>query len=347
MKIIHCADIHLGSPMDSLPKEIAKERKADLRSSFEKMVNFARDNGISVILLSGDVFDGTKPPREELKFFYGVVKSAPDVDFLYLRGNHDMAGTPLEFPNLKTFSESWTTYSYGNVTISGIELNSGNSETYYSALSLDRNAKNIVMLHGQIGDDINLTRLKDKYIDYLALGHIHYYNTDKLDSRGNYAYSGCLEGRGFDETGTKGFVILDTDGAGISHEFHPFSGAIIEKHRIDITDLDSEFDVYQKVKNTVIPHDNGIYRIILTGEVTHTNAELESQVKGYLTRNCNGHFSVKNETTLKINYEDYANDISLRGEFIRTVQSNTEYTEEEKALIINYGLKALTGEKLI
>ena len=130
MKIIHCADIHLGSPMDSLPKEIAKERKADLRSSFEKMVNFARDNGISVILLSGDVFDGTKPPREELKFFYGVVKSAPDVDFLYLRGNHDMAGTPLEFPNLKTFSESWTTYSYGNVTISGIELNSGNSETY-------------------------------------------------------------------------------------------------------------------------------------------------------------------------------------------------------------------------
>ena len=47
--------------------------------------------------------------------------------------------------------------------------------------------------------------------DYLALGHIHYNVVEPLDSRGVYAYSGCLEGRGFDETGEKGFVLIEVE----------------------------------------------------------------------------------------------------------------------------------------
>ena len=50
-----------------------------------------------------------------------------------------------------------------------------------------------------------------KNIDYLALGHIHKYKQAELDQRGVYCYSGCLEGRGFDECGEKGFVLLDID----------------------------------------------------------------------------------------------------------------------------------------
>ena len=33
---------------------------------------------------------------------------------------------------------------------------------------------------------------------------IHKYKKEKLDNRGVYCYSGCLEGRGFDECGEKG-----------------------------------------------------------------------------------------------------------------------------------------------
>jgi exonuclease SbcD len=46
---------------------------------------------------------------------------------------------------------------------------------------------------------ISLKELKNKAIDYLALGHIHSYKMEQLDSRGVYCYPGCLEGRGFDE----------------------------------------------------------------------------------------------------------------------------------------------------
>ena len=74
-------------------------------------------------------------------------------------------------------------------------------------------------MHGQISasskpDAVNLELLKNKNIDYLALGHYHSFTWDRLDKRGVYCYSGCLEGRGYDEIGEKGFVLLDTQNLG-------------------------------------------------------------------------------------------------------------------------------------
>ena len=334
MKLIHCADLHIGSVLSTLPKEIADERKAEILNSFSRMVNYARENGISVILLSGDVFDRSKPLKKDLKFFNAVIQSADDIDFLYLRETH---------PNLKNFSEDWTTYTYGDLTVSGIEISPRNENSYYSTLSLDREKKNIVMLHGQIGGDINLTKLRDKNIDYLALGHIHEYSEGIIDRRGKYVYCGCLEGRGFDETGVKGFVVLDTDGMGIRHEFHPFSSKIIEEHHFDISGYSDTYTIAQEANNTVNIQKNGIYRIVLTGEVDADLGKIETEVKTYLAHLC-AHLSVKDDTRKKINYEDYQHDLSLKGEFVRAVQASNR-TEEEKARIITYGLKALLGEK--
>ena len=44
-----------------------------------------------------------------------------------------------------------------------------------------------------------------------AIFEISSYSTGEIDERGKYAYSGCLEGRGFDETGDKGFVLIDVN----------------------------------------------------------------------------------------------------------------------------------------
>lgn len=52
------------------------------------------------------------------------------------------------------------------------------------------------MLHGQESEHrtmekeeiIQLVELKNKGIDYLALGHIHSYKLERLDGRGVYCY---------------------------------------------------------------------------------------------------------------------------------------------------------------
>lgn len=343
MKIIHSADIHLGAPISGFPKEISEGRKREVRNTFLRMVDYAKENGVKAILLSGDVFDRDKPFKKDVDFFYGVIESNPDIDFLYLRGNHDNEGEKREFANLKTFSTEWQSYEYGDVVISGIELVGENSLSLYSTLSLNARKKNIVMLHGQIGGEINLVKLRDKNIDYLALGHVHGYADGSVDGRGRYAYSGCLEGRGFDETGVKGFVLLDVQDA-LTYTFKPFSKRCIEEIKLDVSGLQDGYQMARLARAQIPFKKENIYRIELVGEIDAQTEEFAADVERALENDC-AYLSVKDKTKKKIDYTAYDGDNSLKGEFVRTVLES-DYTEEEKAQMIAYGLKALVGREV-
>ena len=106
-------------------------------------------------------------------------------------------------------------------------------------------------MHGQESENnikdkaeiINLKKLKNKNIDYLALGHIHSFKKEKLDNRGEYCYSGCLEGRGFDECGDKGFVLLDIKNGKINSEFIKFAQRTLYEVNVDLTGLTSNNEI--------------------------------------------------------------------------------------------------------
>ena len=348
MKIIHTADIHLGSKMDSLhPKSLADERKNEIRNTFLKMTEYAKENGVSAIIIAGDLFDSDRPFKKDKDFFCGVVEDNPDIDFLYLRGNHDINSFGGETPkNLKTFSDGWTTYSYGNVNITGAEITQSNIVSLYAALSLPSDGINIVTLHGQVGDsasDINLRRLREKNIDYLALGHVHKPQAGKLDGRGFYAYCGCLEGRGFDEAGEHGFILIDTEN-GLKTEFVPFAKRKTVEENVDVSGVSSHYGAYKKVGEQVSFDKNNIYRINLVGEVPLETELSVSSVEKYLADRC-FFVSVKDKTSKKTDIKAFENDISVRGEFVRTVTAS-DLSDEEKAEIIRCGLAALSGKEI-
>ena len=350
MKIIHTADIHLGAKMDSVfPKQVSDKRKEELRNTFRKMADYAHRNGVSVIMLSGDIFDSDAPFKKDKEFFYSVVKSYPDIDFLYLKGNHDIAAdySGEVIPNLKTFSAEWTGYSYGNVTIFGIEITAENSISLYSALSLEKDKVNLVMLHGQVGDTygkdkINIKKLRDKNIDYLALGHIHKPRLNvKVDDRAVYSYSGCLEGRGFDESGEHGFVLLEVDDKVVA-TFIPFAEREIVEADADITGVEEAFSAYRRVKEQIAFKKGNLYRINLIGEIEFDVDALAGDVAKYLSSDC-FFVTVKDKTAKRLDVSAYEKDTSLKGEFVRCVYANPDYDDEEKKKIIAYGLKALKG----
>ena len=351
MKFIHCADIHLGSKMESkLPKDKADERQSELRQAVRNMVQYAEDNNIGVIALSGDVFESDCPRQKDKSFFYSIVRNNPDIDFLYLRGNHDSVEsyTESDLENLKTFSDEWSAYSYGDVVFSGIELSEHNARSLYSTLNLDKNKFNVVMLHGQIAeangvDNISLSKLRAKNIDYLALGHIHAYAAGKLDERGKYAYSGCLEGRGFDECGKKGFLVVDTDTLKI--EFVENSVRTVVELRLDCSDTEDLYTAIKAAERAVRGHERDLVRLTLTGEIDYDGEGLEREIERQLSSYCY-FLNVKNNTVRRFHVEELKGDLSLRGEFIRTVLGSDEYTEQEKQQIIAVGLNALAGREV-
>jgi len=349
VRLIHCADIHLGSKLDSkFPKALSDKRKEEVRNSFRRMIEYAKENDVSVIMLSGDVFDSDAPFKKDKDFFFSVVENNPDIDFLYLRGNHDALGERRELLNLKLFSEEWTAYEYGNVVISGVETVKENAQSIYSTLSLNENKCNIVMLHGQEGETsgyekVNLIKLRDKHIDYLALGHVHEYRTGKLDERGTYAQSGCLEGRGFDETGEKGFILVEADKT-VTHKFIPFSQSQIIKVSLNIEDKTDAYAISELARQRISFSREYIYRLELVGETDALVDELATDVERYLS-GATAFISVKDNTQKRIDIHAFDGDASIRGEFVRCVY-NSGYTEEEKMQILSYGLRALDGREV-
>ena len=356
MRFLHLADVHLGSKMESrLPSAKAAERRRELLSAFSSAVDYARGCGIDAIVISGDLFDSDRPFKKDKEFFFGIVGSNPDVTFYYLRGNHDIkesfVGDKLE--NLKTFTDSWTSYRHGDAVITGIELTPGNEDSLYNTLTLNKSDKNIVMLHGDAhdgapvgADRIDLRRLKGKGIDYLALGHIHSHSLGRLDERGIYAYPGCLEGRGFDECGEKGFLAVDTDETDPSRAVRFIKSSIreIKEISVDVSEAKNSYEIYSLVKKQANTPAKDLLRVNLVGNLSFSGEKPAETVEKYLSDSF--YFvSVKDKTKVSIDISSLEGEISLRGEFLRLI-SSSNLSDEDKREIITLGLCALSGEEI-
>ena len=362
MKIIHCSDLHLDSRMQSnLDGKKAKERRDEILITYQNMVKYAVENDVKVILIAGDLFDKKNITVKARNIVIDSIVSNPEIDFIYLKGNHDESGFLGDLEsipeNLKLFcTERWRTYTYGKITISGIEFGKLTDYEIYNTLFLNKSDFNIVTMHGQESkyemkdktEIINISSLKNKNIDYLALGHIHKYKQENLDTRGIYCYSGCLEGRGFDECGEKGFVLLDIDEETLKYtsNFIPFAQRTLYEVNVDVSLSKSTLDTEKLIDNELrnISQDS-LIKIVLKGKVdVDTEIDINYLEKKY--KSIYYFAKIYDETTLKIDFMTYQNDISLKGEFIRLILSQNLPEDEQRKIIIT-GIKALSGEEVI
>lgn len=355
MKILHCADLHMDSPMEThMTREQAAKRNAEILMSFQRMTEYAENEKVRVVLIAGDLFDGERVTRRTVEGVLDAVRRTPQIDYLYVSGNHDdqtNAFADQEIPeNFKRFTDKWNTIEYGDVAVSGIEITKNNASTLYGQLPAQKSRVNIVMLHGQVSsacevDQVNLNLLKGKNINYLALGHIHTYSCEQLDCDGIYCYPGCLEGRGFDECGEKGFVVLDTDGRKIMPIFIPFSSRKLHRVTVDITGAATNSAVHQAMKRASQNIDKkDMVEFILTG-AADPSARIAKKYLYNLMEDDFFFVKIKDETKLILDPKDYENDISLKGEFIRLVMAS-DAGEADKIKIIRTGLEALAGEEI-
>ena len=157
MKIIHCADLHLDSKLNSnLSADKARERKSELLEAFLRMISYGVSNKVDAIIIAGDLFDTRNISATACNVVRDAIVNNSQIEFYYLQGNHD-ANSFLarleEIPeNLKLFGNNWTRYNVcgnENVCISGIEINGFNSPDWFNRLVLDAQKTNIVVLHGQ------------------------------------------------------------------------------------------------------------------------------------------------------------------------------------------------------
>ena len=90
MKIIHTADIHLDSKLSRhLSTDQARDRRNELISTYNSMVQYALNERAQAILIAGDLFDVTRISATARNAVMASITDNPEMTFYYLRGNHD------------------------------------------------------------------------------------------------------------------------------------------------------------------------------------------------------------------------------------------------------------------
>ena len=354
MRIIHTSDIHLDSPLTSrLPQTQVRERRRELLSGFGRLVEEAKALSVEVIIIAGDLFDSERVSRRALDTALGIIEEAKDITFFYLQGNHEgdaLTTSSRAMPeNLKVFGREWTYYNIGNLTVAG---RNDICENMFESLSLSPTRKNIVVLHGErrersaYPDSIGIREAAGRNIDYLALGHYHSYSAEAIDVRGAAVYSGTPEGRGFDEVGDKGYTLLSTDGDRIIYSFRPFAKRKLHIIPLELDGAVRTAEIGERAERALrnIPSSD-IVRLELSGRYFPTLwKDTDALMREWEHRFY--YFEIKDSSKIAINPDDYRHDMSLKGEFIRTVSRDPSLDEETKGKIIACGINALMGEDL-
>ena len=362
VKILHCADLHIGAALSFLGEK-AELRRREILLTFEKIVDLCAEHNVQVLLIAGDLFDSNLIENHFTSAVINKINSAPDLKVVFSAGNHDpfnprspfFTKKPQNFHILSTDS-GYIDFKELNLRIYGRSfetafLNDGSA----SFIPENNNTINILLQHGDLFADsesqynpISRSFIENSKMDYIALGHIH--KRSEIEKLGNtyFAYSGCPEGQGFDEIGEKG-VYIGNIGKGICElEFVPTAK---RKHITENIDISTASDSLSDCILNLLENKYGeaytqnLYKIVLTGSTREDNkpdlsditARLESKL--YFVK-------IKDRTEEFFDLKELSKEQSLKGIFVKKMLekiSQNENDERLKAALL-LGLKAFDGE---
>ena len=360
MRILHAADLHLDSAFAGLAEEKAALLRQESRDILRRMVDWANDHAVDVMLLSGDLFDSdrmysqtARTLAQALARFRGRIFVSPGNHDFYAPGSgYDAVDWP-ENVHIFTSRRPQTVLLRSlNASVTGAAFTSAEEWEPFDGASFSGGDAPIRLgvLHGEV------TRGESKYraippaeiektnLTYLALGHVH--RCAGVQRAGNtaYAYPGCLPGRGFDETGDKGFLYGEITPEKVELEFIPFAPRRYQSVTADITDRDPADAVRQ-----ALDPDCGqdVCRVLLTGSrrENFSLSALTSELSGLCAA-----LELTDETYPEEDVWARCGEDSLRGLFLQNLRARYDGADEdEKRQLLQaarFGLAALDNRDL-
>ena len=371
-KIIHTADIHLDSPFSLLDVQKSKMRKNELRETFSEIVRLAESEKADIVTIAGDLFDSGFVTKETTELLVSLFSSVPTCRFVIAPGNCDYiwGHSPYRkenFPkNVYIFDkEQLSCFSFPeiNVDVYGYAFGSEHypENPLEKKIQLQKSRINILVAHADVGGKskyapIPVPDIMKSGFDYIAFGHIHAGGKVQMAGNTYYAYSGCPEGRSFDECGVKSVIVAEfaKNAMQLSANFryHRTCKRHYEKINVDITGISSQEALFDCVKNAVEKEGVGsdvLLRVRLNGQISPETTlypkKLSAASLGLF------YLDVEDHSVPLLNCDELKNDISVKGAFFRELlpllQSDNADERRTAATALRYGLAALDGNDVV
>lgn len=359
VKILHAADFHMDSAFDALSEEQAAQRRREQRQLLWQVAEAANGFGADVVLLSGDLLDSSASYYETQENLISALSHIQARVFIS-PGNHDYfcPKSPysfLSFPEnvhiFKTPFISSVILEELGCRIYGAGFNAPACPALMSGFSAeDDSLINIMAIHGAtdggVYNPISEDEIHASGLDYLALGHTHTFSGIKKAGKTYYAYPGCPEGRGFDETGQKGVITGVIDKGFSELEFLPLNGRQYKIFSVNLTDSS---DASGTLLKALEGEDGGrdIARIILGGVY---GGRIDCQALENLVAPKFFSVSVRNETHLGADMWESLGEDTLTGLFLTRLRKFYDSTDDDEKrrkieLAVKYGLAALENRE--
>ncbi len=361
-RFIHAADIHLDSAFSALSPQQAASRRRESREVGARLASYVNSHHVSLVLLAGDLFEDRGAFRETGELLAQALGTMEARVFI-APGNHDWAGRggiweTVDWPeNVHIFREGVLTAvevpELGAVIHGAAFTGPEQAVSLLEGFTAPQDGRvHIGLLHGEVEPaqaryaPLCKEQIAASGLTYLALGHIHKRTEPLVFGTTVCAWPGCLEGRGFDELGEKGFYQGTVSGGSVSLEFVPFA-----RRRYEILEVDVTGRPPRAAVEAALPPDTAqnLYRVILTGEADEGGVSAAALQEALSDRFYA--LEVRDRTRVAQDIWARADEDSLRGLFLRELRGKLEAaeTEEEREIVtqaVRFGLAALDHRDL-
>lgn len=368
VKILHCADIHFDTPFKEFRNKLTDKSKEEIKEVFSNIIKICNEENIDIMLLAGDIFDNYTLDKSTLIFIQEELKRLKRTKVFISPGNHDPYNFK-SFYKLVDWPENVHVFksSLEKVFIKELKTNIYGAafednyvgQSMLKNIEVDKNFINIAVIHGELSNQgttneynpITIKDIEESKLDYIALGHRHKFNGVQKVGTTSYAYSGCPQGRGFDELGAKGILIGYVGKGYVDLNFKKTcKREYIEKD----VNIESAFG-YREIKRKILEELKdfdlkiNIFKVNLVGEIDASFKINEKILKEKLDSEF--YFvKIKDKTKIKIKIDDIENEHSTKGIFVKKISNKiSEASGEELEILelaLKIGLQSLTEDEV-
>lgn len=334
LRILHTADWHLDSPFASLSAPARERMRREQLRLPGLLAEYCHRERCDLALLAGDIFDGI-PRRETVELLKRALEDCR-IPVLISPGNHDCCS-----PGSCWMEEQWPENVYIFTRgMEAIEITDLNCRIYgagYQTMDCPPlleyfkappyEGYQIGLLHGDPSSaaspccPVTTAQVRASGLDYLALGHIHQSGAFQA-GKTLCAWPGCPMGRGWDETGVKGFYLVTLE------ETAKIRPIILDFPRFFELTADCENGT-QSALERILPPVAGkdLYRITLTGPI-------DEDVSVFRRKYSHLNLELVDHRTAPIDPWENAAEDTLRGVYLRILQEAAQNANGDEARLI-------------
>lgn len=358
IRILHCADIHLGARCSFLEDDTKIEtRTRDFQDTFARITDYAADpdNRIDLVIVAGDLFDMAVPEPPLVEYVAQRFRRLAQrgVHVYVVPGTHDTFADPrsvyrqddqslgavilrdpaMDRPVIVKFRDEQVVL-YGTA-----EQRDGVMRPLEGFAKTRDSGYHVVILHASVIDIptssgapsepvVSKKEIASSGVDYLALGHFH--NFARMTCGDTVAcYPGTPEGRKFGEDGPRFVAVVELTQSGVHVEQVQMNRRTLTEREVNpaLEDMMSQADLVAWLDTLGSPDDLLRVRLVGTPDFATDPAMIHAAVGEFFF-----YLELVDETSI-ISADQIrraAKEPTVRGMFVRKLLAEIEGADGDR-----------------